>query len=69
MRQLTANELQFVSGGTDQDTTIAVNGVIVAIGAGFIAAGSAATAPVWLPAALIGVSAATTASFIMEEFS
>ncbi|MGQ0800505.1 MAG: hypothetical protein ACT4NL_10390 [Pseudomarimonas sp.] len=65
MNTLDAAELNAVSGGTDQATAIGTNLGIIGIGVGILAAG--ATAPVWFPLAMIGISVAVTASYISTQ--
>jgi hypothetical protein len=57
MRSLTIGEIGNVNGALSPDGTAGLNLGIVAIGAGILAAG--ATAPIWLPLALMTVSIAS----------
>lgn len=60
MRALTSNEIENVNGALSADGTAGLNIGIVAIGVGILAAG--ATAPLWFPLAMIGVSVASVAT-------
>jgi len=64
MKELKVEQVEVVSGGVSQDTAINGNFAIVAIGVGVAAAG--ATAPVWFPLAMIGVSVSLTASYFLK---
>ncbi len=64
MRELNVNEIQEVNGGVTQGEAIGTNMSIVAIGVGIAVAGSA---PAWFPIMMIGVSVATTLSFISDH--
>lgn len=57
MRTLALNEIEKVNGALSADGTAGLNLGIVAIGVGILAAG--ATAPLWFPVAMIGVSIAS----------
>ena len=57
MRTLALNEIENVNGALSADGTAGLNLGIVAIGVGVLAAG--ATAPIWFPIAMIGVSIAS----------
>ena len=61
MRTLEIQELEVVGGGVDQTTAIGTNAAIALAGAAGMA-----TAPAWVPAALIVTSVAVTAAYISE---
>lgn len=62
MKELTVAQAGVVSVGVSQDTAIDGNFAIAAIGV----AVAGATAPVWFPLAMIGVSVRLTASYFFN---
>jgi hypothetical protein len=65
MRELNVNEIEQINGGVSQGEAIGTNMSIVAIGVGIAVAGSA---PAWFPVLMIGVSIATTYSYLTSTF-